>query len=491
MTRRGIRSDEYQRPANRRPGSFPGRRRFALAVAVAAGLVGSSGPVARADDGSQQIVVATVYSPSGPSTESATLSALQQCPTYSGPSTMQELGLQGSFVPVTFPATTWALSTVLSCLPKPVALNDQGGVTVLNGDGSPETNSGSQLTAADLAPPGQTDFDNPDEGPVVAALGSANRYDRPWRGSAGGTDYDFLDEVVQSVNGQPQPITIEVFEGPLLTVTAHASQTTVPAAATVTFSATVTGQDDGGLSYSWSFDGAAPNSTSGSPQVTFLNQGQFNVTVQVTDTAGGGGVASIPITVGTPPAPATGGHKQKGAGTNRKSHSPTGPKRSSGHHAGGPAGKSKSGQSTTPAKTTTSTTGGAATQPGATGTTTTTPASPTTSTTTATPQPTTTPRAPRKRATAPRTRPSTPVPLAGPRVTGLLISEVTPVPAAISPLVRTVPAAVVTAPPARQAIRASLLPVFGAALALVLLLGLGARRELRTRRDWRALRFGS
>ena len=83
------------------------------------------------------------------------------------------------------------------------------------------------------------------------------------------------------------------------------------------------------------------------------------------------------------------------------------------------------------------------------------------------------------------------MPLAGPRVTGLLISEVTPVPAAISPLVRTVPAAVVTAPPARQAIRASLLPVFGAALALVLLLGLGARRELRTRRDWRALRFGS
>jgi hypothetical protein len=462
-----------------------------LALAIAAGLLGSSGPLARADDGSQQIVVATVYSPSGSSTESASLSTLQQCPTYSGPSTMQELGLQGNFVAVTFPSNTWALSTVLSCLPQPVALNGQGGVTVLNGDGTPETGSGSQLTAADLAPPGQTDFDNPDEGPVVAALGSANRYDRPWRGSAAGTDYDFLDEVVQSENGQPEPITIEVFEGPLLTVTAHASQTTVRAGGSVTFSAAVTGQNDSGLSYNWSFDGTAPNSTSANPQVTFLNQGQFNVTVQVTDTAGGGGIASIPITVGTPPAPATGGHKQKGAGTNTKSHSPTGPKKSGGHHAGGPAGKPKSGQSTTPTKTNPSTTGGAATQPSTTGQTTTTPASSTPTTTTATPRPTTARRPRRGRATVPRTRPTTPVPLAGPRVTGLLISDVTSVPAAVSPLVHTVPAAVVTAPPARRAIQSSLLPVFGAALALVLLLGLGARRELRTRRDWRALRFGS
>lgn len=485
-----MRSDRRQRPASRRPGTFPGRR-FALTLAVAAGVLGFSGPLARADDSSQQIVVATVYSASGTSTESASLSALQQCPTYSGPGTMQEMGLQG-FVPVTFPSNTWALSTVLSCLPQPVALNGQGGVTVLNGDGTPETGSRSQLTAADLAPPGQTDFNNPDEGPVVAALGSANRYDRPWRGSAGGADDDFLDEVVQSENGQPQPITIEVFEGPLLTVTAHASQTTMPAGGTVTFSATVTGQDDSGLSYGWSFDGAAPNSTSASPQVTFLNQGQFNVTVQVTDTAGGGGVASIPITVGTPPAPATGGHKQKGAGTNKKSKSPTGPKKSGGHHAGGPAGKPKSGQSTTPATTNTNTTGGATTQPGTTAQTTTTTTTPSTqSTTTATPHPTTTPRARPKRATVPRTRPTTPVPLAGPRVTGLLISDVTPVPAGVSPLVHTVPAAVVTAPPARQAIRASLLPVFGAAFAVVLLLGLGARRELRSRRDWRALRFGS
>ncbi len=484
MKRRGIRSDENDRPADRRPGIFPGRR-FALTLAVAAVLVGSSSPLARADDSSQQIVVATVYSSSGTSMETATLSALQQCPTYSGPSTMQELGRQG-FVPVTFPSNVWALSTVLGCLqPKPVSLAGQGSVTVLGADGTPQSDGGSQLTGADLAAPGSTDFDNPQEAPVVSDLGTAIRYDRPWRGQS---DLDYLDQVTNSANDQAQPVAIEVFEGPVLSVTAHASQTTVPVGSTVTFSATVSPQNDSGLTYSWSFDGTAPDSTSANPQVTFFDAGQFTMTVQVTDTAGGGGVASIPITVGTPPAPATGGHNQKGAGTNRKSHSPTGPKKSSGHHTGGPAGKPKSGQTTTPAK---SNTGGATPQPssGATTTTATTPS--TTSTTTSTPHPTSTRRARPRRTTVPRTEPITPVPLAGPRITGLLISDVTTVPAGVSPLVHTVPAAVATAPPARQAIRASLLPAFGAALAVVLLLGFGARRELRTRRDWRALRFGS
>jgi hypothetical protein len=83
------------------------------------------------------------------------------------------------------------------------------------------------------------------------------------------------------------------------------------------------------------------------------------------------------------------------------------------------------------------------------------------------------------------------LPITSPRVNGLLISDVTTVPADASPLVHTVPAALATAPPARQAIRASVLPIVGAALAVILLLALGARRELRSRRDWRTLRFGS
>lgn len=491
MAHRGIRSEQPLRPADRRPGIPPGRR-FALVLALAAVLLGPSSPLARADDGSQQIVVATVYAQGGgTSTETATVTSLQQCPTYSGPSTMQELGRQG-FVPVTFPSTAWALSDVLKCLQTPVTFTpgQAGGVTVLNADGSPQADSGSQLSSADLAEPGSTDFNNPQEAPVVSNLGTAVRYDRPWRG---GSDLDYLDQVTDSTGGQSQPVQVEVFEGPLLTVTIQASQTSVPAGGTVSFSATVTGQDATGLSYTWSFDGTAPNSTSPTPQVTFANQGQYNVSVQVIDSAGGDGVASIPITVGSPPPPVTGSHPQTGAGTNRKSHAPTGPKKSGGHHVGGPAGKKKTGQTTTPTKTTPKTTGGATTHPTTTttATTPTTPATTTQSTTTTTPHPKTTPRARPKHPTVPRTRPITPLPVTGPRVTGLLISDVTTVSADASPLVHTVPAAVATAPPARQAVRASVLPIVGAALAVVFLLGLGARRELRTRRDWQTLRFGS
>ena len=73
---------------------------------------------------------------------------------------------------------------------------------MLDINGSPETGPGSQLTAADLAPPGQTDFNNPQEGPVVSDLGTAIRYDRPWRGPAPGqADYDFSDQVTDTDNG--------------------------------------------------------------------------------------------------------------------------------------------------------------------------------------------------------------------------------------------------------------------------------------------------
>ena len=75
---------------------------------------------------------------------------------------------------------------------------------------------------------------------MVQADGSVNQYDRPWRGSPNGQpDDDFLDEVQESQDGQPLPVTIEVFEGPPLTVTASASQTTVAAGATVSFTANV------------------------------------------------------------------------------------------------------------------------------------------------------------------------------------------------------------------------------------------------------------
>ena len=304
------------------------------------------------------MVSATVYSPSGTmQNDSVSLAQLQsgpQCTAYSG-NGLNELGRNG-FVDVPLPPSgagsgTWALSTVLGCLSTPIPVSAVHGVIVIDSQGSPEVGPGSMLTPTDLAPQGSTDFNNPQEAPVVEALGSVNQYDRPWRGNGQGqTDEDFLDEVQETQSDQPTPIAIEVFEGPLLTVTVSASQTTVPVGQAITFDATVTGQNGSALSYSWKFDGGAQGSTAPSPQVTFGNTGQYDVTVEVTDDAGGGGGAEIPITVGTPPAAATGRHHKKGAGKSKKSPSPTGPQKSGGNHTGGRAGNSSSGNSTTTGK---------------------------------------------------------------------------------------------------------------------------------------------
>ncbi len=501
MTRLSIRSDRHRRPANRRPGLILGRR-FALTLVLTGGLLGYSGQVAQADS-SGPTVSATVYSASGTSTESVSVDQLEassQCPEYSGPNVMDEMGRQGP-VDVTLSQTdTWALSTILGCLqPDPVPVSSVQGVTVMNADGTPQTDSGSQITPADLKPLGQTDFNNQDEGPVVTALGSSVRYDRPWRGSTQGQpDYDFSDEVTtDSSNGQAEPVDIEVFEGPLLTVNASASQTTVAVGETITFDATVTGQDGSALSYSWNFDGGALNSTAAAPQVTFGNTGAYDVTVQVTDSAGGGGGAEIPITVGTPPPAATGTHHQKGAGKSKKSHSPTGPQKSRGNHAGGRAGNSSPGTSTTTGSGSAANTGKSTSTTSTTTPTSTTPTSTTpdstpgsSSKTSSAPHRTAISTSAARHATAPLARPSRP-PASGPVVVGLLVSDVTPLAADVSPLVHIVPAAVATAPPARQAIRASVLTPIAAGVAVLVLLGLGAGRELQGRRGRRTRRAHS
>ena len=100
------------------------------------------------------------------------------------------------------------------------------GVTIIQADGTPESAPGSQLTAADLAP-GSSGFADPSEAPVIGNQGTPStvsiQYDRPWRG---GNDNNFNDQVTQTSGS---PLAIEVFEGPLLTVTPTASATTVPA----------------------------------------------------------------------------------------------------------------------------------------------------------------------------------------------------------------------------------------------------------------------
>jgi PKD repeat protein len=505
VNRRSIRWQERRRSANRRPGLIPGRR-FALLVVCAVGALGCPAAVATADPSSDQVVSATVYSPSGATqNDSVSLAQLQsnpQCTAYSG-TDLNELGRTG-FVDVQLaPGGTWALSTVLGCLSTAVPVAAVHGITVIDSQGSPEVGPGSMLRPADLAPPGSTDFNNPQEAPVVQALGSLNQYDRPWRGNGQGqADYDYGDEVQGTDNGQPQPIAIEVFEGPLLTVTVSASKTTVPAGGTVTFTATVTGQNGSALSYSWNFDGGAQSSTAPSPQVTFGNAGTYEVTVQVTDGAGGGGGADIPITVGTSPPPATGPHKQPGSGKSKKSDSPTGPQKNNGTHAGGPAGNSNTGKSTTASKRTdTNTSKNKSTTNSSTPTSTTPTSTTPTSTTptsgsaahhaTASTSQSAASTTAARRATLPPARPTLPAPRSGPFVSGLLVSDVTPLPAGASPLVRVVPAAVATAPPARQAIRASLLPAIGAGLAVLLLFGLGVGHELRGRRRRPTLRAGS
>ena len=480
--------------------------RFALALVSALVALSVTSAGATADPNSNVVVSATVYTASGTTTDSVTLAALQadpgRCPAYTGPASMHELGRVG-FVDVPLPPSgaqtgTWALSTALACMQTPIALNAVQGVTVLNLDGAPQTDSGSQLGPSDLASP--SDFSDPSEVPVIEALGSSNQYDRPWRGNG---DQNFLDEVQQSQNsGLPAPISIEVFEGPMLTVKVTASRASVPVGGAVTFHAIVTGAGATGLSYSWSFGGGAPGSTAPAPRARFGSAGQYDVTVQVTDAAGGAGVAAIPITVGGKPPPATGGHNRNGTGTAPRSHTPTGPRRSSGNHPGAPAGNSKHSGSTTGGTPTT----GSATPSHPQTTPTTTAPTPTTTATasttpTTTPTTSTTPRAPAASSHAapvrtpphPRIRQtSKPAsPLTGPVVSGRLISDVVPLAPGASPLVHVVPAAVASAPPARRALRVSVLPAIGAALAVVLLLALGAGRELGWRLGWPAPRGGN
>jgi hypothetical protein len=76
-------------------------------------------------------------------------------------------------------------------------------------------------------------------------------------------------------------------------------------------------------------------------------------------------------------------------------------------------------------------------------------------------------------------------------VTGQLVSDVTPLPAGESPLVHVEASVVATSQAARTRSSGSPLgPVVGG-LAVVALLALGARRELRGKRSWRTLRYGS
>ena len=292
--------------ADRRPGISPGRR-FALALAVSIALFGAAGD-ASADSGSASMVSATVYaSGGGTSTTSVSASQLladpQNCPA-SSQTEMTEYDSSGS-TSVGLPhengsgTGTWPMSTVLHCLQNPVSVGDVTGITVANVNGSPQVAPGSQLTPADLASP--SDFQPNTDSPVVSNLGSSFQYNRPWRGQG---DLNANDQVTSS-----DPISIEVFEGPPLTVKASASPSSPAAGGSVSFSATVTGNGNSALTYHWSFGDNLPDSGQASPSVTYTDAGNYTVTLQVTDTNGGTGGTTVPITVSgspsSPPPPTT------------------------------------------------------------------------------------------------------------------------------------------------------------------------------------------
>jgi PKD repeat protein len=484
----------HNRLAGRRSAVRPARRP-AFAALIVVGTLGFCAASAAAD---QQIVTATVYSSSGTQQESLTLGALEansnQCPQYTGTLPVQH-GQNGQTTTPNFTGgEVWALSTILSCLQPAIPSGAVKGVTIIQADGTSESGAGSQLTAADLAP-ASSNFADPGEAPVIGNQGTPSnesiQYDRPWRG---GGDNNFNDQVTQTAGS---PVALEVFEGPLLTVTPNASATTVPAGSSVSFSATFEPSNVSGVTYSWNFDGGAANSTASAPTVTFTTGGTYKVTVQVTDDEGGGGTASIPITVtsSAPPSsnnngPPTGPHNSNGkhGQVPRKHQSGNRGQKHNGSHSNGSTGGHHSNYSPTSASH------GGTTPAASAGSGTTTPAQGQASPT-VTPAATTHSVAPSSRdrqqtshlKAAPPPAPGAQAPV----VTGQLVSDVTPLPAGESPLVHVEAGMPATSQAARSHVAGSPVGPIAGGLSVLALLALGARRELRGKRDWRTLRFGS
>jgi hypothetical protein len=452
-----------------------------LALALAgSGLAASTAAAATTN---QPIISATIYNTHGTSTESALETYLEDgsCPEDAGPVTVEGSGPE--YFSTNPTSGSWALSTLLGCLTPPISISGVTGLTVLTEDGSAEH----ELAPDDLASP--SDFDGGEQ-PIVSFNGDAVQYDRPQRNPG---DNNQPDQVVEDPG---QPLSVEVFEGQPLTVVASPSTYTITPGGTVNFTASETPAATG-LSWTWSFDDGQTSTAQNPQAVVFPNPGNFNVIVQVTDSAGGAGQATVPILVqkpGVQVTPVTGKHPHPGVGKARNG-SPHGPIGSGGAAPGaapgtktttngnngksgsnGTSGKNKSGGHNANAAST----GGShkqKTSSNGNGT----KSNHSSSTT-------------KHHSATSVNAPHKPVPSSSsPRqpVDGLLVSDVNPVPPGASPLVHVLAPPLATATPLRSAVSAPVLPIVGAAAAVVLLLTLGAARELRGRRAWRTLRLGS
>jgi hypothetical protein len=495
-----VRLPRQQKWYHRRSGTFPGRR-FASVLACTVAATGATAlPATAAAD--QTVVSATIFpgTPGGASTQQVTLSTLDTCGNYAGPSSIA-LQPTSNQQPISNPA--WTLGTVLTCgLQIPVT--DATAVEVVKFDGSPEDGL-SNAQIFDTAQYPGTDGALP----TIYVDGNEDQttYVRPPQNPQ---DQNGADEVVQ----QGAPVSILVYEKqPPLTVTA--SQTPVSgsqtaAAEQVTLSATVTAADGSTidpsqLTYSWTV-GGSQMSTAASPTLSFPS-GNTPVTVTVSDPgAGTGGTYTIDVPYSPPsgdPTPPT--NKQPGAGTGKHGH-PTGQTHGKKHARGNAtkklrdggglnhAGTNKGGSRTRSERSSTSASPtSAATTP--TSSPKSTPATQTTSQTTTITTPTTTPapglsvdktptKAPsRKRTHAPKRGASRQGQSSERLVTGRLVADVAALPAGESPLVHPIAAGSAGPSLVHAAGDAISAPTWAyATLAVLALLGGGALYERRGRR---------
>ncbi len=438
----------------------------------------------------QTVVSATIFpGPSGSITHpDVTLNQLDSCSIWNGAYTM---GLYApnrqSFSETLAVNSTWSLETVLTCALQ-LSLSDITEVIVQRADHS----WGAPLTPANLSDEAQ--YNDPlsaKELPVVSVNGvSGVEYVRPWRGGSDNNSIDWIP-----ANGPPTNIQVYENGSPPLNVTASDTVS----GSTVSFSASVQGVPASDLTWDWSF-GDGRGSSQQNPTYTYTSSGLFVVTLNVADArTNQGGTATVSVNIGPQGGPGT--TPQSGAGsTTPTTGAPSGPTNTKGSnpgtspgttpaqpgspqsakhgkHGGSNPKRSAHKHKTNHKSTTTTTTptaavgSGSSGQGGGSGQASSGGAS-----------------GGNHAATAPKSGPAGSASLGnrGPRfVSGRLISNLTPVAPDRSPLVHVVPAGAGTAPQVRRAIVASTVPVLLGILVVVLLLFLGAGRELVWRGGWR------
>jgi PKD domain-containing protein len=507
-----------------------------LVVVLAAGVLGCWASAAAADE---MIAQAIIYKQGeqaptevGP-VPLATLEATAACDRYvpNSGSTFSIEGPVGS-QPLVVTDSTWTLYTILHCaLGQTLSAGAGDWVEVQN------PNSGTVeaplffATAgglSDLVPP--SDFTDQTQVPLVIVDQNDGQleYYRPQRQTPAGSP---VDANANDYFASTEPITIIVSEGgspPLAVAITEAPATGAAAGQSVTLTAAVSEPQGGApnpadLAYTWSSSGAGASlaSTSGpSVQATFAAAGDYTVSVDVTDDADGTfGADTLQIQIGAAASDSSSGTPSSSDGQSQQPSSPaTGPQQSPGstaggtaatdptHHSGtsGPSAGKGAGGATATSKPRRPATTGASSHPAGT----TTPARPAP---TAAEHPAASISPPTKgggstpashhrhRAShptvLPRTPLTTPIPASAtpdePRISGRLIGGVALQPAGASPLVHTLAAGGAAAAAVRRGVSASPVAAIAAGLAVVLLLGLGAGRELRWRRRLGARLYGS